>query len=84
MYAVHVDLTLNPEDGQDIWPKHVGVVYNEYKNTVQLVGSLFVYTLKHVCRMHNEMKPSALMNDSYKRVANKESLNCAHFVQLRL
>jgi len=27
-----------PEDGQDMWPKHVGAVYNKYENIVQLVG----------------------------------------------
>jgi hypothetical protein len=27
-----------PDDGQDIWPKHVGAVYNKSKNSVQLVG----------------------------------------------
>jgi len=25
--------------GLDIWLKHVGVLYNKYKNTVQLIGS---------------------------------------------
>jgi hypothetical protein len=30
-----------PEDGQDIWPKHVGVLYNKYKYIVQLVGSKY-------------------------------------------
>jgi len=25
--------------GLDIWLKHVGVLYNEYKNTMQLIGS---------------------------------------------
>jgi hypothetical protein len=27
-----------PEDGQDIWPKHVADVYNKYENIVQVVG----------------------------------------------
>jgi hypothetical protein len=27
-----------PSNGHDIQPKHVGVVYNKYKNTVHLVG----------------------------------------------
>jgi len=27
-----------PDEGQDMWLKHVGVVYNKYKKTVQLVG----------------------------------------------
>jgi len=27
-----------PENVQEIWPKYVGVVYNKYKNIVQLVG----------------------------------------------
>jgi hypothetical protein len=29
-----------PEDGQDVWPKPIGVVYSTYKNTVQLVGGV--------------------------------------------
>ena len=33
-----------PEDDQDIWPKHVAVVRNKYKNFVQLFGSeIYVY-----------------------------------------
>lgn len=33
-----------PEHGQDIWPKHVGVVYKIYKNIVQLAdGEMFIY-----------------------------------------
>ena len=27
-----------PEDGKDIWPKRVRVVYNKYKNIVQIIG----------------------------------------------
>jgi hypothetical protein len=34
-----------PEEGLDIWPKYVGVLYNNYKNT-RLVGSeMFVILL---------------------------------------
>jgi len=34
-----------PEDGQDIWPKHVRVVYDKHKHIVKLDGSEIVYTL---------------------------------------
>jgi hypothetical protein len=27
-----------PENGQDIWPKYVGVVYNKNRNIVQIFG----------------------------------------------
>ena len=33
-----------PENGQDIWPNHVEVMYNKYKNIVQLAdGDIFIY-----------------------------------------
>ena len=33
-----------PEHSQDIWPKHVEIVYNKYGNIVQIVeGETFVY-----------------------------------------
>ena len=39
-YAAHGRPNLShTEDGQNIWPKHVEIVYNRYKITVQLVGS---------------------------------------------
>jgi len=31
---------LLPEGDQDIWPKHVRVMYNKYKSIVQLVGGV--------------------------------------------
>jgi hypothetical protein len=42
-YAVHLHQTLRlPEDDQDIWPKHVGALYNKHKDNVQLVdGEMF-------------------------------------------
>jgi hypothetical protein len=34
-----------PEDGQDMRPKHVAVVYNKRKNIVQKVGAeIYVYS----------------------------------------
>ena len=35
------------EDGQNIRPKHVAVVYNKYKITVQLVGGEICIRLWH-------------------------------------
>ena len=36
-YTLHISSKL-PEDIRDVWPKHVGVVYDKYKNAVQLAG----------------------------------------------
>ena len=37
-----------PEDGQDIWLKHVGALFYTYKNTVQLDGSeICVYSYQY-------------------------------------
>jgi hypothetical protein len=33
-----------PEEGRDMWLKHVGVVHNKYNKTIQFVGGqIYVY-----------------------------------------
>jgi hypothetical protein len=48
--AIFRGLQQLPEDGQDIWPKHAGVLYNEYKTlcnylVVNLCVKIFVFSV---------------------------------------
>jgi len=40
---------LTPCNGQNIWPKHVVVVYNKYRNNVQLVGGKSCGSIIYLC-----------------------------------
>ena len=36
-YSLHTSNSQPPSDGQDIWPKRVVVLYNEYKNIIKVL-----------------------------------------------